>query len=386
MKDEDFRTKYKYDSEKDKIDEGSFGTVYRVTKNDTKEKRAIKLIDIKKYKKDYQKMKHKLPSDEDIKKYKESIIKEIKLLELMEGINQENQNTVKLYEYYDHNEEIAIVMELCDENLNTMIINKNQIFTISEIIEILNQLNNSFKIMYENKMAHRDLKPENILVKYKNENDKNNYIIKLSDYGEAKKLSMSKKVFSTKYIGTQNYMAPEILMGEPYDLKCDLWSLGVIIYILYFREHPYPTAKSDIALINQINNYGQKYFKKSENEDFDNLISKLLIKDPEKRISWEEYFKHTFLTLNQILITLKINKEDVDKKILILNDIDDNGNKNEEIEKLNNNDLELFINNKLYEFKKYFIPEKEGEYNIKINLKKKLKNLSNIFNNCKNKI
>ena len=112
----------------------------------------------------------------------------------MEGINQENQNTVKLYECYDHNEEIAIVMELCDENLNTMIINKNQIFTISEIIEILNQLNNSFKIMYENKMAHRDLKPENILVKYKNENDKNNYIIKLSDYGEAKKLSMSKKV------------------------------------------------------------------------------------------------------------------------------------------------------------------------------------------------
>ena len=62
------------------------------------------------------------------------------------------------------------------------------------------------------------------------------------------------------------------------------------------------------------------------------------------------------MTLNQILITLKINKEDVDKKILILNDIDDNDNKNEEIEKLNNNDLELFINNKLYEFKKYFIP------------------------------
>ena len=72
-------------------------------------------------------------------------------------------------------------MELCDENLNTMIVNKNQIFTFSEIKEILYQLNNSFEIMHENKMAHRDLKPENILVKYKNENDKNNYIIKLSD-------------------------------------------------------------------------------------------------------------------------------------------------------------------------------------------------------------
>ena len=47
----------------------------------------------------------------------------------MEGKNKENENTVKLYEYYNHNEEIAIVMELCDENLTTMIINKNQIFT-----------------------------------------------------------------------------------------------------------------------------------------------------------------------------------------------------------------------------------------------------------------
>jgi surface protein len=81
---------------------------------------------------------------------------------------------------------------------------------------------------------------------------------------------------------------------------------------------------------------------------------------------------------------LKINKEDINKEILILNGIDDKGNKNEEIENLNNNDLDLFINNKLSEFKKYFIPEKEGEYIIKINLNKNLKNLSYLFNNCKN--
>ena len=210
MKDEDFRTKYKYVSEKDKIDEGSFGTVYRVTKNDTQEKRAIKLIDIKKYKTDYQKMNHKLPSDEDIKKYRESIIKEIKLLKLMEGINQENQNTVKLYEYYDHNEEIAIVMELCDENLNTMIINKKQIFTISEIIEILNQLNNSFKIMYENKMAHRDLKPENILVKYKNENDKNNYILNYQIMEKPKNYQCLKKYL------VQNILVLQVIWHQKY--------------------------------------------------------------------------------------------------------------------------------------------------------------------------
>ena len=59
MKAEDFRTKYEYNPENDKIDEGAFGTVYRVIKKDTKEKRAIKLIDIKKYKNNYKKMNHK---------------------------------------------------------------------------------------------------------------------------------------------------------------------------------------------------------------------------------------------------------------------------------------------------------------------------------------
>ena len=125
MKDEDFRTKYEYNPEQDKIGEGAYGTVYRAIKIDTKEKRAIKLIDIKKYKTSYQDAYFKSPSDEEIQNFREYIIKEIEALKLMEGKNQENENTVKLYEYYNHNEEIAIVMELCDENLGTMIVNKN---------------------------------------------------------------------------------------------------------------------------------------------------------------------------------------------------------------------------------------------------------------------
>ena len=264
MKDEDFRSKYEFNPEKDKIGEGSFGTVYKAIKKDTKEQRAIKLIDIKRYKNIYQDINFKSPTDEEIQKYIDSIITEVKALQLIDEKNKENENIVKLYEYYNYNEEIAIVMELCDENLSTMIANKSRNFTFSEIKEILNQLNNSFKIMNENKIVHRDLKPENILIKYKNENDQNNLIIKLSDYGEPKRLAMTRSVFSIKNI--DSYMAPEILNGESNDLKCDLWSLGVILYILYFREHPYPMAKSNLDLISHINNYGQKNFKKSKND------------------------------------------------------------------------------------------------------------------------
>ena len=169
-------------------------------------------------------------------------------------------------------------------------------------------------------------------------------------------------------------MAPEILEGEPYGLKCDLWSLGLILYILYFRKHPFLLTITAEALKNLFKTDFQKDLKKSKNEDFDKLIRKLLVKDPKERISWEEYFNHSFLTQNQILMTLKINKEHINKKILILNEICDNDNKNEEIKSLNNNDCELFINNNLYEFKKYFIPEKEGEYRIKLKFNINLSN------------
>ena len=81
MKVEDFRTKYEFNPEKDKLGEGASGPVYKVIKKDTKEKRAIKLIDIKKYKKNYQEMNFELPSDEDIQKYIKMIIKEIKTLQ-----------------------------------------------------------------------------------------------------------------------------------------------------------------------------------------------------------------------------------------------------------------------------------------------------------------
>ena len=76
MKDEDFRTKYEYNPENDKIDEGAFGTVYIAIEKDTKEKRAIKLIDIKKYKTLYQEANFESPSDK--KNIKNILLKKLK--------------------------------------------------------------------------------------------------------------------------------------------------------------------------------------------------------------------------------------------------------------------------------------------------------------------
>ena len=97
----------------------------------------------------------------------------------------ENNNTVKFYECFDSKDEFAIVMELCDSNLTNIFTQRDKPYNIEEIKGILFQLNNSFKIMVDNKLVHRDLKLQNILVKYDN---KSHIILKLTDYGLSKKL------------------------------------------------------------------------------------------------------------------------------------------------------------------------------------------------------
>ena len=94
----------------------------------------------------------------------------------MKKLCENNKNSVKFYESFEIENEFAIVMELCDESLRELI--KHKVCDIREIYKILYQLNNTFKLMRENKIVHRDLKPENILIKYEENNQyKVNWLI-----------------------------------------------------------------------------------------------------------------------------------------------------------------------------------------------------------------
>ena len=205
--------------------------------------------------------------------------------------NNLNENSIKYFECFNTSEEFVTVMELCDCNLQQLLNSKKLAFNIEEIKEILSQLNNTFKIMAQHKIIHRDLKLLNILVKFKNK-EKTKFIVKLTDYGESKQLiSLTRKCRT--HAGTILTMAPEILNEEEYDSKCDLWSLGVIIYQLAFKQYPY-NAQTEIGLIKQIYKNKQALFKKTNNKELDNLIRKLLEKDPMKRLSWNQYFNDPF--------------------------------------------------------------------------------------------
>ena len=312
----DFRNCYNINQ---KIVEGKFGIIYEVETKDSKEKRAVKLIDKNKIRNAFKKKYFKEVTDEDLEPFINCFNKEIKILKIAEGINQRNENAVKFYEYFENDDEFVIVMELCDGNLLNYIIDKKIIFDDNQKYEIINQINKTISILVENNYNYIELKLENILLKFINE--KNKYIVKLklTNDGELKerfrKISPSLSSYEKTCIN-----APEILKGKGFTDKSDLWSMGVILYVLYFNEYPY-TGNNVSEILNEIS-YGQNNLLKTGNSFLDDLIRKLLVEDPEQRISWEQYFNHPFFSMEN---EEKEKNDDFRKVYEIENEIGESG-------------------------------------------------------------
>ena len=270
---------------KEEIGSTDFATIYKARNLETNELRAIKIYD-------KNKIRMHLGSDEEMQSYNNGFYKEMEIMKVLQGHYDDNINTVKFYEYFDNNDEFASVMELCDDNLQNIFINSES-FDSEKILDLLNQLNNSFQIMNENKIVHRALNLENILVKYIDK-EKSKFIYKLKITNDSDWLrNLQRNNNFAKINGLINFVAPEILNGKKCDLNCDLWSLGVIIYVLYFQEYPY-NGDMEQELLNDIKNI-KKNFKKASDSNINDLIQSLLTFNQKERITWEEYFRHPFL-------------------------------------------------------------------------------------------
>ena len=184
---------------------------------------------------------------------------------------------VEYYDYYSDNSYYYIVMEKCDEDLSSFMEKYKSGIPDSTIKGILLQLNEAFKIMCSKNIIHRDLKPQNMLIKYTSQNS---FKIKLADYGLSREFN--NKSFST-HKEAPLYMAPELLnvKGNYIPIKCDLWAIGVIIYELKFKEKDFSFYEGIIPKI-------------FDNKLLDDLVRKLIVVNPNKRIDWNEYFNHPF--------------------------------------------------------------------------------------------
>ena len=297
MKNENFRNYYKIESN---IYENEFISIFKSIKKKNKDIRAIKVIDKNKINSAFKKEFFKEPIDSQINDLINGFYNEIKNMEIIEGEKKENKNAVKLYECYNTKDELAIVMEYCDDNLFNYIFNEKNYLKKEEFYNIINQLNNSFKIIEKNKLVFGGLNPKNILMKYKNE-ENILYDIKLKISNRIYLNIESLKLYNLDNSNLNEYYdcckAPEILKGNNLNQKSDLWSVGIIIYFLLFKEFPYQ-GKNKNEILNKIR-FGEEILKEIEEEYLDDLVKKLLIEDPQKRLSWNEYFNHPFFKNNK---------------------------------------------------------------------------------------
>ncbi len=132
--------------------------------------------------------------------------------------------------------------------------------------------------LQKKKIIHRDLKPDNLMLEYTG-------YLKVIDFGVAK--DTNGKDFTNTFIGTTHYMAPEVILGKNYNTSVDYWSMGIILYEMYYRKLPFGNDDKDPQIIYREITDKKITFPINDinNESFNDLLSGLLNKNPKKRIN-----------------------------------------------------------------------------------------------------
>ena len=229
----------------------------------------------------------------------EGLMREVNLM-----IKLDHPNIIKLYEYYENDKKIYLIMELCTggELFDRIVENtENGIqFTEKQAANLFRQMMNAINYCHKNGIVHRDLKPENLLYLNKDKNSP----IKVIDFGMSKRFTPEK--FMSEKVGTAYYISPEVLQGK-YDEKCDIWSAGVILYII-ICGYPCFNGEDDDEIFAAIQK-GKIQFPSPEwddiSEDAKNLIKKMCC-PPDKRLTAEQVLQETWVKDNAPNSTKKI--------------------------------------------------------------------------------
>jgi len=258
-----------YDMEKKKIGEGSYGSVCKAKNKMTGSIRAIKTISKAQMK--------------NIDRFKQ----EIAIMKMMD-----HPNIIKLYETFEDHRNIYLVMELCaGGELFDRIIESGH-FTEVQAAILMQQIIRAIYYMHENTVCHRDLKPENFLFMTKESIEKN--FLKIIDFGLSCKYEVG-QVLTTK-AGTPYYVAPQVLAGK-YDQLSDLWSCGVIMYVMLCGYPPF-FGETDAEVLSKVR-LGNFSFNaqdwKNISEDAKNLIRMLLKMNPRDRYTAEQALNHEWI-------------------------------------------------------------------------------------------
>ena len=208
------------------------------------------------------------------------VYKEVNLL-----IKMDHPNIVKIFEFYNGEKEYYLIMEYCEGGeLFDKIVKSN--LTEIQCAYIMYQILSAVNYCHKMKIIHRDLKPENILIK---KDEDGFYRVKVCDFGTSKAFKIGDT--EKQLVGSAYYIAPEVIQKK-YNLKCDLWSCGVIMFVLLTKKPPFGGRNDAIIMQNiQIGKYKEQLLDEYSPYAKE-LVALLLEKNIKKRINAEQALNH----------------------------------------------------------------------------------------------
>uniref|UniRef100_A0A0K0DVW4 non-specific serine/threonine protein kinase n=1 Tax=Strongyloides stercoralis TaxID=6248 RepID=A0A0K0DVW4_STRER len=275
---------------KDEIGVGAYSIVKKCVHKITKAEYAVKMI----------------------KKGKIDISEEIDILHRYSN----GKYIGKLYSVYEDDTCVYLVLEYCrgGELLDKILSKKG--FSEREAASIMYRLSKALVYLHSNQVAHRDLKPSNIL--YASE-DMNPESIRIIDFGFAKQLRADNGLLMTPCY-TAQFVAPEVLKKQGYDMSCDVWSLGVLMYSILSGEAPFSMNPNDEPEV-ILEKVGEGIFSMSGGnwrnvtEIAKDLIKRMLHVDPSKRITAKQILLHPWISKRNLLPHIKLNYTIVPEKV-----------------------------------------------------------------------
>jgi len=261
-----------YKVEKKVIGEGSYGSVVRCQNKDTHQWRALKAI------------------NKNLVKNAEQFREEMAIMKLLD-----HPNIVRLYETFEDARTVYLVLELCTGGeLFDRIVEAGN-FTEEVAAKCVQQMLRAVNYMHLNYIMHRDLKPENWLLASDEEIRKTD--LKLIDFGLSKRFTPGE--FASTKAGTPYYVAPEVLDGR-YAEKSDVWSIGVIMYILLCGSPPF-SGNDTVAVLDSVKRARPQFDKKEWKNisgEAKQFLKALLTRDPGARPNASESLQLAWLTQN----------------------------------------------------------------------------------------